>query len=110
MSFASQVGSHVGGALLGLVFWMLAARAMTTEQVGLGAALVAAMTLLSMLGLFGVGTLLLERFKFVAVVDRWPLFSTGLAIAAIGRRAGRRRWIAVSAASCILMAHWAIFH
>ena len=48
--FASQVGSHVGGALLGLVFWMLAARAMTTEQVGLGAALVAAMTLLSDVG------------------------------------------------------------
>lgn len=94
--FASQVGSHVGGALLGLVFWMLAARAMTTEQVGLGAALVAAMTLLSMLGLFGVGTLLLERFKFVAVVDRWPLFSTGLAIAASGGALVAATWIAVS--------------
>ena len=69
---------------------------MTPEQVGLGAALVAAMTLLSMLGLFGVGTLLLERFKFVAVVDRWPLFSTGLAIAASGDALVAATWIAVS--------------
>ena len=30
--FASQVGSHVGGALLGLVFWMLAARTLTPNN------------------------------------------------------------------------------
>jgi O-antigen/teichoic acid export membrane protein len=94
--FASQVGSHVGGALFGLFFWVLAARALTPEQVGLGAALVAAMTLLSMLGLCGVGTLLIERFKFVAVVDRWPLFSTGLTMAATGGALVAAIWIAVS--------------
>jgi O-antigen/teichoic acid export membrane protein len=94
--FASQVGSHVGGALLGLFFWMLAARALTPEQVGLGAALVAVMSLLSMLGLFGVGTLLMERFKFVAVVDRWPLFTTGLTMATMGGAVVAAIWIAIS--------------
>lgn len=94
--FASQVGAHVGSALLGLVFWILAARSLTPDQLGLGAALVAAMTLLSMLGLFGVGTLLLERFKFAAIADRWPLFTTGLAAAAAGGVLATGGWIAIS--------------
>jgi O-antigen/teichoic acid export membrane protein len=94
--FGSLVGSHLGGALLGLVFWMVATRTMTPEQVGLGAALVAAMTLLSMFGLFGIGTLLLERFKSAAVVDRWPLFTTGLAIVAIGSGLLAAVWLAIS--------------
>jgi O-antigen/teichoic acid export membrane protein len=94
--FASQVGSHVGGALLGLVYWILAARALTPDQLGLGAALVAAMTLLSMLGLSGVGTLLLERFKFDAVRDRWPLFTTGMATAAVGGAVVTLLYIAVA--------------
>ena len=49
--------------MLGLVFWTLAARALTPEQLGVGAGLVAAMTLLSTFGVLGIGTLLLERFK-----------------------------------------------
>ncbi|MEZ0051096.1 O-antigen/teichoic acid export membrane protein [Mycobacterium sp. MAA66] len=80
--FASLMGSHVGGALLGLVFWILAAHTFTPAQVGIGAALVAAMTLLSELALLGVDTLLLERFKFVSVGDRWALFVTGLVVTA----------------------------
>src|ERR1700676_844369 len=59
--FASLVGSQLGGAVLGLVFWMIAARALIPEPVGVGASLVAAMTLFSMFGALGVGTLLLER-------------------------------------------------
>lgn len=94
--FGSLVGSHASGAVAGLVFWMVAARTLSPEQVGLGAALVAAMTLLSMLGLLGVGTLLLERFKSVEVVDRWPLFSTGLAIAATGGAFVAAAWLVVS--------------
>ncbi|MGB8407792.1 MAG: hypothetical protein WCE30_27375 [Mycobacterium sp.] len=80
--FASLMGSHVGGALLGLVFWILAAHVFTPAQVGVGAALVAAMTLLSELALLGVDTLLLERFKFVSVGDRWALFITGMVVTA----------------------------
>ena len=95
--FASQVGSHVGGALLGLVFWMLAARTLTPEQLGLGAALVAAMTLLSKFGLLGVDTLLLERLKSVAVTDRRAILTTGLAIAAIGGVLVTTVWLGISA-------------
>jgi O-antigen/teichoic acid export membrane protein len=95
--FASQVGSHVGGALLGLVFWMLAARTLTPEQLGLGAALVAAMTLLSEFGLLGVDTLLLERLKSVAVTDRRAILTTGLAIAAIGGVLVTTVWLGISA-------------
>src|ERR1700694_2138655 len=60
--FAALVGSQLGSGILGLVFWTIAARAVTPEQVGVGAALVAAMTLFSTFGILGVGTLLLERF------------------------------------------------
>ena len=95
--FASQVGSHVGGALLGLVFWMLAARTLTPQQLGLGAALVAAMTLLSEFGLLGVDTLLLERLKSVAVTDRRAILTTGLAIAAIGGALVTTVWLGISA-------------
>jgi O-antigen/teichoic acid export membrane protein len=42
--FASLVGSQLSGAVFGLVFWTLAARALTPDQVGVGAALVAANT------------------------------------------------------------------
>jgi O-antigen/teichoic acid export membrane protein len=83
-TFASLVGSQLGVAVFGLVFWTIAARELTPKQVGVGAALVAVMTLLSMFGVLGVGTLLLERFKVVSVSDRRVLLSTGLIVALIG--------------------------
>ncbi len=95
--FVSLVGSQLGGAVLGLVFWALAARALTPEQVGVGAALVAAMTLLSTFGVLGVGTLLLERFKVVSVTDRRALFSTGLGIAGMGGALVAAGWVSLSA-------------
>jgi len=95
--FVSLVGSQLGGAVLGLVFWALAARALTPEQVGVGAALVAAMTLLSTFGVLGVGTLLLERFKVVSVTDRRALLSTGLGIAGMGGALVAAGWLGLSA-------------
>ena len=74
----------MGGGVLGLVFWTLAARALAPEQVGVGAALVAGATLFSTFGVLGIGTLLLERFKVVAVTDRRALLSTGLGVAGMG--------------------------
>jgi O-antigen/teichoic acid export membrane protein len=82
--FASLAGSQLGAAMFGLVFWAVAARALTPEQVGVGAALVAAMTVLSIVGVLGVGTLLIERLRVVSMNDRRPLFSTGLSIAGMG--------------------------
>jgi hypothetical protein len=52
--------------------------------VGLGAALVAAMNLFSILGVLGIGTSLLEHFKVAAPVDRSALLSTGLGVAWTG--------------------------
>jgi O-antigen/teichoic acid export membrane protein len=95
--FASLVGSQLGGGVLGLVFWTLAARTLTPEQVGVGAALVAAVTLLSGFGVLGIGTLLLERFKVVAVTDRRALLSTGLGIAGMGGALVAGGWVALSA-------------
>lgn len=95
--FASLVGSQLGGGVLGLVFWTLVARALTPEQVGIGAALVAAMTLLSTVGVLGISTLLLERFKVVPVTDRRALLSTGFGIAGMGGALVAAGWLGVSA-------------
>jgi O-antigen/teichoic acid export membrane protein len=95
--FASLVGSQVGSALLGLVFWTVAAREFTPEEVGVGAALVAAMTLLSVFGVLGIGTLLLERFKVVSVTGRRALYTTGLGIAAMGGALVAAGWLGLSA-------------
>jgi O-antigen/teichoic acid export membrane protein len=95
--FVSLVGTQLGGGVLGIVFWTLAARALTPEQVGVGAALVAAMTLLSWFGVLGIGTLLLERFQVVAVTDRRALLSTGLGIAGMGGALVTGGWVALSA-------------
>ena len=95
--FASLVGSQMGSALFGVVFWILAARALTPEQVGVGAALVAAMNLLSTFGVLGIGTLLLERFKVASVTDRRALVSTGLGIAGMGGALFAAGWLALSA-------------
>jgi O-antigen/teichoic acid export membrane protein len=95
--FVSLVGTQLGGGLLGLVFWTLAARALTPDQVGVGAALVAAMTLLSTFGVLGINTLLLERFKVVSVTDRWALLSTGLGIAGMGGALVAGGWVGLSA-------------
>ena len=95
--FASLAGSQLGGAALGLVFWTLAARAFTPEQVGVGAGLVAAMTLLSTLGLLGIGTLLLEQIKVVSLTDRRALVSTGLGIAGMSGALVAAGWLGLSA-------------
>lgn len=74
----------MGAAGLGLIFWTFAARALPAEEVGRGAGLVAAMTLLSTVGVLGVGTFLLEKFKIAPMVDRRPMFTTGLAASVFG--------------------------
>jgi O-antigen/teichoic acid export membrane protein len=95
--FASLVGSQLNGALFGLIFWTLAARALAPEQVGVGAALVAAMNLLSAFGVLGIGTLLLERVKVVSATDRRALLSTGLGIAGMGGALIATAWVCLCA-------------
>lgn len=94
--FAALTGSHVGGLALGLFFWMIAAHTLTPHQVGVGAALIAATTLLQTLGQLGIGTLMLERFKFLAGGECRALFSTGLTAAVIGSVVVAAVWAALS--------------
>lgn len=58
----SLTGAVVVTALLGVLYWSIAARAFRPEVVGFAAALVAAMTLLGTLGMLGLGTLLAGEF------------------------------------------------
>jgi peptidoglycan/xylan/chitin deacetylase (PgdA/CDA1 family)/O-antigen/teichoic acid export membrane protein len=95
--FASLTGSQLGGALLGLAFWTIATRALIPAEIGIGASLVAAMALFSMLGALGTGTLLLERFKVDPVAERRALLSTGYGIAATGAAAVSAGWLVLSA-------------
>jgi O-antigen/teichoic acid export membrane protein len=97
--FASLVGSQLGSAVLGLAFWTLAARALAPAQVGVGAALVAAMTLLATFGVLGISTLLLERFRVVSVTDHRALLSTGLGIAGMGGALVAAGWLSLSASA-----------
>src|SRR6185312_13945436 len=55
----SLVGTSVGTSLLGFAYWWLAARQYSPEAVGLGSAVLSAMTLLGTFGILGLGTLLL---------------------------------------------------
>lgn len=79
----SLTGSVVVTALLGLPYWLLAARACAPEVVGFAAALVAAMTLLGTFGMLGLGTLLAGEFAR-AEGDRRGHLAPALAIAAAG--------------------------
>ena len=95
-TFVSLVGSQLGGAALGLVFWMAAARTLDPIEVGLGASLVAAMTLFAMFGAMGVGTLLLERLKVAPKGERRTLMSTGFGVAGAGAAILAAAWLILS--------------
>jgi hypothetical protein len=55
------------------------------------------MTFLSLFGVLGIGTLLLERFKVVSATDRRALVSTGLGIAGMGGALVAAGWLGLSA-------------
>jgi O-antigen/teichoic acid export membrane protein len=93
--FSSMVGSQLGSAVLGVLFWAISARTLSADQVGLGAALVAAMNLFSILGVLGIGTSLLEHFKVAAPVDRSALLSTGLGVAWTGGAIVTIAWLII---------------
>lgn len=95
--FSALVGAQLGSGLLGIVFWTLAARSLPADQVGIGAALVAAMNLFSTLGILGIGTLLLERFKVIPAPERRVLLGTGLSGSALGGVLVATVWLGPSA-------------
>jgi O-antigen/teichoic acid export membrane protein len=54
------VGTTGANLALGYVFWLVAARTFTVEEVGLGAAVIAALTLCGTIGAVGVGNALIQ--------------------------------------------------
>lgn len=86
-TFASLVGSQASIAISGFVFWAIAARSFDTGQVGIGFALVTAVGVIALFGVFGVNTLLIERFKHVPESDRRSLLAASLTVGAGGSAA-----------------------
>ena len=58
--FRSLLGAQVIGAALGLVFWILAARLVDAEEVGVAAAAISAQSLLGIVTVLGIGTVLIS--------------------------------------------------
>jgi O-antigen/teichoic acid export membrane protein len=83
----SLVASTGVASLLGVVYWMFAARVFSQGAVGYGSAAVSAMTLLGTIGMFGLGTLLigeLPRRTSRAGLVSAALLTCGLGSLAIG--------------------------
>lgn len=80
---ASLVGTYAVTSVLGLLFWLLAARAFPLASVGVGGAGVALMMLLGTLGTFGLGTLLIARLPLTDQAARRVLVRTALSVAGV---------------------------
>ncbi|WP_411283302.1 lipopolysaccharide biosynthesis protein [Lapillicoccus sp.] len=78
---ASLVGTYALTSVLGLFFWLLAARQFSVSSVGVGGAAIAMMTLLGTLGTCGLGTLLIARLPHTAQGSRRVLTRSALAVA-----------------------------
>lgn len=78
---ASLVGTYALTSVLGLFFWLLAARQFSVSSVGVGGAAIAMMTLLGTLGTSGLGTLLIARLPHTAQGSRRVLTRSALAVA-----------------------------
>lgn len=76
---ASLVGTYALTSVLGLAFWLLAARQFSVASVGVGGAAIAMMTLLGTLGTCGLGTLLIARLPNTDQGGRRVLTRTALA-------------------------------
>ena len=79
---ASLVSTYALTSVLGLAFWLLAARQFSVSEVGVGGAAISMMTLIGTFGTFGLGTLLISRLPRTDQGDRRVLVRTALAFAA----------------------------
>jgi O-antigen/teichoic acid export membrane protein len=80
---AFLIGNTVMGSGFGFLFWLVTARAYSPADVGLGAALISALTLLTALGELGLGTALI-RFARGVGERRNGFINSVLAAAALG--------------------------
>lgn len=78
----SLVGTQAATSVLGLLFWVLAARRLSLEAVGVGQAAVSLMSLLASFGSIGLGTLLIARIPHMEQGTRRVTVRTAFAAAA----------------------------
>ena len=76
----SVVGSNLVTSVLGLAFWMLAARGLTPAPLGTLGAAAAAMGLIGLLGSMGMGPFLISELPRIPERERWELFAVGTAV------------------------------
>lgn len=81
--FGSLLATQVVTSVVGLVYWVVAARLFPTAQVGLGTAAISAMSLLSMFAMLGVGTLLISEMPRRSPSEHPMLLGTGLLAVAL---------------------------
>lgn len=83
------MGTFAAPALLGFVFWIVAARVLPTVEVGRAAALVSAMLLVSIVTNLGIGQVFVSRLASRSAGHEWSITVTsGLAVTAAASLAG----------------------
>ena len=88
--FRSLLVAQVIGAILGLVFWVLAARLVDAHEVGVAAAAISAQTLLGIVTVLGIGTVLISDLQLHDPRRQRQLVMRGLLVVLVSSAAGRR--------------------
>jgi O-antigen/teichoic acid export membrane protein len=94
--FRSLLGAQVIGAVLGLVFWVLAARLVDAHEVGVAAAAISAQTLLGIVTVLGIGTVLISDLPRHDPRRQRQLVLRGLLVVAVSSSALGGGLVAVS--------------
>jgi O-antigen/teichoic acid export membrane protein len=81
---ALMMGTTVANLVLGYAFWLCAARLFSVSDVGLGAAVIAAMTLCGTIGGVGVGNALIQLLPSRRDEDAWSRTMTAGLLAGVG--------------------------
>ena len=85
-----------GNAALGFIFWIVAARFLTADAVGVAAAAISATTLIGTIGMFGMGTLLISSVGTVSPAVAGRFIVAGMAIASIASLLGGIGYVALT--------------
>ncbi|WEO76156.1 hypothetical protein BJQ94_12320 [Cryobacterium sp. SO2] len=83
-------------AALGFVFWIVAARFLTADVVGIAAAAISATTLIGTIGMFGMGTLLISSVGTVSRALAGRFIVAGIAIAGIASFLGGLGYVSLT--------------
>lgn len=82
-TFGAMLAAQAAGAVLGLLFWVLAARLAPAAEVGTAAAAISLQTLLGSLATLGAQTMLMAELPHVEPGRRRVLLRRGIALAAL---------------------------